>query len=319
MPFLNNTRERIRKHLRYFRGISKHRILEKTLKDVEVLKHLLESLGSTIEDDKDILLSVEKTRNLLGRITELRKSLKDNEKSLRLEDKLNRAKDYLLKIDNEIKLLMENAEWQKFTSGLKMKEKVESELTEVNNEIVLNLSPLNKSFKKFEKLVDKEQDIFEKRASLELYARSPIDAIEQDVELEDLNLILKLVKTCIETGRLELKSEKQEKTLTQIRNIQESNKLRNLVTKFRSLKQQQKTLDKDLSKMEIQKEKNRLDEKRREVEDKIKNFSSQIGEIATSKKESATQLADLMLSLEKSLETTTGKRVKIYEEAKSNS
>ncbi len=318
MPLLNNTRERIRKHLRYFRGVSKHGVLEKNLKGVEVLKHLLESLGNTIEDNKGILLSVEKSRNLIGRITELRKPLKDKESTLRLEGEVNQAKDYLLKTDRKIKLLMENAEWQKFTSYLKMEEKVKSELKEVSDEIVRNISPLNKSFKKFEKLLDKEQDMFEKRASLELYARSPIDAIEQDTDLEDLNLILKLIKTCIETGRLELKSEKQEKTLTQIRNIQESDRLRSLVTKFQDLKQQQKTLKKDLSKMAIQKEKNLLNEKKKEIESKIRNLTTQIEEIATSKKGHAKQISNLILSLEESLRTATGKEVKIYEEASPN-
>ena len=310
---VNETFKRAMPHYRYAKLLFK--------KQVEFIPRNLKTLENLFKDLKKLLDTYEpafsKTETVLSSIDTLKEKIRiltENEENIRdIDQKIKLSKDNLRRFKTELEQLMANPEWRDLGIILKSNEKLETELQNIKTGIIQNISPLQKSFKKFSKYTNVEKKSFEERKMLDGYLDSPILTIENDVELVALKSILGHVRNAIQMDKLELKDEKKKRTLTQIKNIMETNALKNLAKTYSEVKDSIKQNNEDIGKIEIQKQKDNLMGNMTELNQQIKDLDNNIQTLNNNKKTITSQINEEKKALEEQLEYIIDSKISIIE------
>lgn len=288
-------------------------------KQTEFIPKNLKILETLFNDLKNLLDVYEPqfSRNdaILNSISELQskaKTLDEYKENIRnAVGRIELLKKNLLDVEAKMKRLTEDPEWKNLNTIIALNEKLKIELQNIKSEMLQNISPLQKSFKKFSKHVNGEKESFEERKMLEFYINSPIFAIDNDTELTALKTILKRVSNAIQTDKLELKDEKKKRTLAQINMIMETGRLTDLVRRYGEIKNCIKENDERISKIEIQKQKDSYAKENIELNRQIKDLENNIQELDSNRKTLISQIREIKANLEEELEQVVGSKISI--------
>ncbi|MCP8306562.1 MAG: DUF5320 domain-containing protein [archaeon] len=145
---------------------------------------------------------------------------------------------------------------------------------------------------------------------MDVYINSPVEALIADGGFETLKSILNNVKKYILSREIELKDKKREKTLASIKEILETDTLKELIKKHNDLVTKVEFLSKAINKIKFE-EKEILENKLEEIKRRIKELEGEIQKSNKKNKVLEKRFLDKKVLLENKIEQITNRKVNL--------
>jgi hypothetical protein len=212
----------------------------------------------------------------------------------------------------KIRVLKEDREYIKFKEFSQEKEKLESKTTEIVAKINSVFSSLDKSIRKFQKLLDSDSATGDSKKILKSYIDQPLETLNKhDPEQKNLNSILNKIQNNISEGKLDLKDEKKEKTLNLIKNILDKNYLTDLSSQYRFLEKRKEDINYQIQNLEIRNKIESQEIKVSELKDEINKKEQAIRDLDEDKKQLEKDILKKKESVAIDLEKILDQRIEI--------
>ncbi len=313
LQIIGDVNERALPYYRYAKVLFRKQS-ESIPKNLKMLGILFNSLKNLLDTHEPKFSKFESALNSVSVLQDNIERLRQYEEDINnISKKIRDLRQNIQNIETDIERFTKNPEWQKLNMIITSNEKLRLELENVKSDILQNISPLQKSFKKFNKYINSEKETFEERKMIETYINYPILAIEKDVELNTLRLILRQVSHAAENDKLELKDEKKRKTLAQIETIMETDDLKDLAKRYNEIRRSIKQNNEEISKNEIKKQKNSLTNKLNELNSQLKEMENNLQEMERTRANLTSQIKDDKSKLEEQLEQASDSKVSIID------
>jgi chromosome segregation ATPase len=189
--------------LRYLHGLVKeaHALIEEALKKTRSLDSLLSKVESQMELLHRIDAMRDESESMRGRITELEKSI-ENE-------------------NTKLARLMESEEFKRAGSLRDEIQRIEQEITRMRDAIASTLSSIGRPLRKMEKLVTsgKYEMNRELEIVLKLCTRDPLAIISSDEKVSAAQSLLQRMSSLLEEGKINLSERDRAKRIEMVREI----------------------------------------------------------------------------------------------------
>ncbi|MCP8305088.1 MAG: hypothetical protein H3Z50_06465 [archaeon] len=281
------------------------------LKDLKILNKLFTELVDPIKEKRELIKDIDETKEDIKDLKEEISSLERNKIDLKGQrfnlERLGKEKSEVRK---SLEKLVESEKWAYFSKLVQEKEDIRKEIKGARSEILQTVSPLGKSLKKFKNLMGTEKEKLVSEKELDVYINSPVEALIADGGFETLKSILNNVKKYILSREIELKDKKREKTLASIKEILETDTLKELIKKHNDLVTIVVFLSKAINKIKFE-EKEILENKLEEIKRRIKELEGEIQKSNKKNKVLEKRFLDKKFLLENKIEQITNRKVNL--------
>jgi hypothetical protein len=282
---------------------------EIVIKNFKDIGKISDSFESMIRKNENINI-IKKTGNEIAKLKSDMVVFSQKNKELDdLEKYVSISKSNLEKVYSELRNFEEGSEWEELKKLLDKRNAIKNEISVVIAEINKNISKVEKSVRKFKNLVERgNEKIFDEKL-LEKYVGSFFDTLINDGNSSNMNYILEATQKTMKDGKIEIKD--MEKEIDEINFILGNDVFGNLLKEYFKMKNALNEVEKNIIE-------NHAQNKRSEIEDRIKDEKKSIEisifEIEKTKKQkekiekSINENKDI---LEKSLKNILKKEIKL--------
>lgn len=271
---------------------------------------VVKNFDKFVSEKKDSFASISNARNEFEALKKYIRISKDREKEL---DDLNKhasdLKENLSSEKRRLKDLESGEEWKKFNDLTEDKTDMESQMSEVKFLISQNLSIIEKPLKKFQNLVFRGVEKLDNSKELDKYIDSPVDMLIATKDFAYFRSILRSICNDISSEKINIKN--RDKTLSKINWIIDHNVFEELVEKYNPLVNKLKTLEDDISKQIIVKEKQDVENHIEDLERESNSVTEKLVEIKKQVEKSNNLINTSKSNLEKLLSSFISGEAKI--------
>jgi len=265
------------------------------------IQNTLTNFTSLIEDKKEKLEIIKSSTHLMDEIKKKKISL-NNKENLNLET-LKNIEKYNTELKNtSIKLdeLKNSSELEKLNEILSERNKIEEKISNINEELNQNISPLEKPIKKFNKLVHDNVIQFTNVNFISLFLSNPTETII-DEDLNEFKSLLEGLEKSILEKKIELKD--REKRLHTIQNLKNTDLISNLVKELKNNIENMKEIENKSSELKIKDQIDKLEDDEKSWNKKIHDNKFEITKINSDIEKFRNSITDLKNNLEENIKS----------------
>ncbi len=236
------------------------------------VKNIQDSIIKLIEiSESDDFRKIESVKNNLAEFNKILKAKKRIEDELSASEKeIEDSKNIIEKTERELAKLLENQEFMEIQILKQKKEKLNSELKEINTLISDKFSNIRKALEKFKRGRTDEKLI-------EKYLENPMETLADDKRL-DIVLVFDGLRKSIEKNQIELKDSIRQKTIQVCRETTKD-ELEEYALKYLELTAEIQKIDDRIKNSTIMRMKGDLDNKHDFLNERVSKLKSQISSL----------------------------------------
>lgn len=234
--------------------------------NIKNLGNLVKEIKNRIkETDISLIKNIREDIILLkNRIQQRERDKKELEESIKEKGELIKLRDDVIK---DIGMLRKDKEYSRLEKLKTEKNEVIKKINEHNNKLFHSFSVIEMALKKFSRMA------FENEKLIERYLKNPLFLLE-DKELRIID-ILKNLETSITSNQIQLKDKKKEKTIEEIKGMDEKF-FNDFLEQYRKLKEELEKINNDINKINIQNKINELESSKKENELRLEEIDKNI-------------------------------------------
>ena len=301
VKFLVETSNNSVKNFEYVKTIFEDEVF-KILHDFKSVDRLLGKLKKLIENEK--ILELQQYVSKIGKIKSNVNNISLKKIQIRHVEQVTRDSEKTIEdLRLKLKEIKDSEHLKNFEIAIKEKAKFKDELDRIGSQILFKISPLEKSLKKYRRILSEGKEKLKFENELSDYIDDPKEAFLRDDGFKILQQIIERIEFLINKGSLDLEEKKKIRTLESIKELKNISSLFGMRKNFLDLESKVRKVEEGIKEFESIDQRKFLEKKinseMESLENKIKERKTLESEISLIAETTNQMKKELEFDLEK--------------------